>query len=105
MYFQTYSATLVGGFIFFQVTGLVLHIIMSFICYFFLIEEKTEIAPRKAKFTKNEKLICHCFSFKRAVLFQVYSFSLFIFQIPKIKLLKIKHYNQIFIHPLLSIFF
>lgn len=70
---------------------------------FFLIEEKTEIAPRKAKFTKYEKLICHCFSFKGAVLFQLYSFSLFISQIWKIdKVSKTKDKNTIakylFIH-------
>ena len=77
---------------------------MSSICYFFLlIEEKTRIIPRKAKFTKNEKPICHCFSFKGAVLFQVYSLSFFIFQIPKInEVSKTKDRNTItkylFIH-------
>lgn len=82
---QTYSAALVASSIFFHIPGLVLHIIMSFLCaFFFLIEEQAKIAPRKAKFTKKEKPVCHCFFFKAAVLLHVYSFFSSIFQIPKI---------------------
>lgn len=85
--FQTYSATLLGSTIFFHDPGSVPHIIMSSIYYFFLwIEEQTEIAPRRAKCTKNEKAkaVCHSFFFKAAVSFHVYNFFSSLFQIPKV---------------------
>lgn len=63
------------------------HIIISSICYFFLlIEVQTELAPRRAKCTKNKKakVVCHCFFFKAAVSFHVYNFFSSLFQIPKV---------------------
>lgn len=77
--FHTYPATLVGGFIFFL--GTTYNHELYLLSFF--IEKQTEIAPRKATFTKNKKLVCHCFFFKGAVLFHVYNFFSSIFQIPK----------------------
>lgn len=81
MDFHAYPAILAEGFNLFLGTTYN-HEFYLFI--FFLLRRNLKQYLRKAKFTKHEKPAHHCFFFKGAVLFHLYSFFLSIFQITKI---------------------